>query len=127
MGKRSNVTNIEKYRKTAKPQKDANKKLVGARVKNARSKKRSSRLKTGASIFFIVSIFMLMSRYSTISKLNYEEHSLSRELEDTINRKKELYYELEMNTNSAKIEKEAREQLGMDYPKDEQIVYIDVH
>lgn len=123
MAKRSNVTNIAKYRKAAKKPQDA----LGPRAQNARAKKRSSRLKTGASIFFIVSIFMLMSRYSAISKLNYDAHSLNKELDDAINRKKELYYELEMKTNSAKIEREARGKLGMDYPKDEQIVYINVH
>lgn len=126
---KSNVTDIENYRKRSKPEvqkKQSDQKNYGPRMQSKRKKRRDSKLAGATVIFFVVSIFLLMSRYSVISKLNYEMHSLSNELEDQRNKKKELYYELEMKTNSAKVEKRAREELGMDYPKDEQIVYINV-
>ncbi|AHM56339.1 hypothetical protein EAL2_c10410 [Peptoclostridium acidaminophilum DSM 3953] len=121
------VADLEKYRQRKKrSSRDENANVDGARLARNRSKKNAALLRNGAVAFIAVAVFVIMARYSVISRLNYESHSLSKQLDEKVNEKKELYYEIEMKTNSATIEKEAREKLGMEYPADGQIVYIDV-
>ncbi len=71
-------------------------------------------------------MLFLMYRYSIISNLEYEVQSLNKELETMKNKKKELYLELEKLSKSGFVEKEAREKLQMNYPTEDQIVYIKI-
>lgn len=121
------IADLEKYRQRKKRSaRDENANVDGARLARNRSKRNAVLLRNGAIAFIAVAVFLIMARYSVISRLNYESHSLSKQLDEKLNEKKELYYEMEMKTNSATIEKQAREKLGMEYPADGQIVYIDV-
>ncbi len=68
----------------------------------------------------------LMYRYSLISELKYDINNLSRDLDEIKNQKKEIEVELEHSNRSDVIEKIAMEQLQMQYPSEEQIVYIEI-
>lgn len=121
MRKNSRVTNLKEYRKQ--------KLNTNYNDKNSYNKKKIKNKKKLRPIFilvlFIVCIILLfMYRYSVISNLKYEIQSLNKNLESIKNNKKELYLELENLSKSDFIEKTAKEKLNMDYPKDEQIVYI---
>lgn len=65
-----------------------------------------------------------MYRYSTISAIKYENNQLKKDLEAMENQKRELMMEIEKSKRSDVIEQMAKEQLGMQYPEEEQIVYI---
>ncbi len=52
-------------------------------------------------------------------ELENEKYQLERDRED-------LFAELEVVKNSVKIEERAKINLGMDYPKDEQLVYLSI-
>lgn len=73
------------------------------------------------------SLFLgLMYRYSVISELKYDINTINRELDEISNQKKEIQVQLEHSNRSDIIEKIAMEQLGMFYPSDENIVYIEI-
>ncbi len=76
--------------------------------------------------FVVVLLGMLMLRYSEISELKYDINSLTRDLEEIKNHKKEIEVELEQSNRSDVIEQIAIEQLQMMYPSDDQIVYIEM-
>jgi len=67
-----------------------------------------------------------MFRYSIISELKYEINTLTRDLDEIKNQKKEIEVQLEYSNRSDVIEKIAMEQLQMQYPSDDQIVYIEI-
>ncbi|OPJ56850.1 septum formation initiator family protein [Alkalithermobacter paradoxus] len=96
------------------------------REKNSKKKRKSiNPIKIG--LFIIVGIVLsLMCRYAIISTLKYEIHALNRELREIENKKRELHLNLERLSNSGYIEREAKKRLNMNYPDDEQIVYINV-
>lgn len=122
MKKNSKVKNLEEYR-DKKINNEYNEKKSCKKKKKSKTKKKYRPLFI-LIIFAILSILFFMYRYSIISNLKYEIQSLNKELENSKNKKKELYIQLENLSNSGYIEKKAREKLQMDYPKEEQIVYI---
>ena len=81
----------------------------------------------GLSLCFVGVLFgSLMFRYSIISELKYEINTLTRDLDEIKNQKKEIEVQLEHSNRSDVIEKIAMEQLQMQYPSDDQIVYIEI-
>lgn len=64
--------------------------------------------------------------YVIISQLKYDIHYLKKELKAEEILRDELKTKVDTNTSIPEIEKNAKEQLNMDYPKNEQIKYIDV-
>lgn len=71
-------------------------------------------------------LVVLMYRYSVISELKYDLNTINRELNEIANQKKEIQVKLEQSNRSDIIEKIAIEQLGMKYPSEENIVYIEI-
>ncbi|MBO3444634.1 hypothetical protein [Clostridium sp. CCUG 7971] len=64
--------------------------------------------------------------YSVISKLKYDIHYLKKELKEKEISRDELKTKVDTSTSIPEIEKKAKEELNMDYPRQEQIKYIDV-
>lgn len=73
-----------------------------------------------------VLLMVYMYRYSSITSMKYDINRMYKELEELENQKKELHLEIEKTKRSDLIESTAREQLGMEYPTEEQIIYITV-
>lgn len=79
-----------------------------------------------AGLLFVLLLTGYMYRYSMISSMKYEINRKYKELEELQNQKKELHLEIEKTKRSDLIESTAREQLGMEYPTEEQLIYITV-
>lgn len=82
-----------------------------------------------SSIFIALVFLVILGNiygYSVISKLKYDIHYLKKELREVEISRDELKTEVYTNTSIQEIERNAKEQLNMDYPKKEQIKYIDV-
>lgn len=64
--------------------------------------------------------------YVTVSELKYDIHYLKKELKAQEISRDELKTKVDTKTSIREIEKKAKEELNMDYPKKDQIKYIDV-
>ncbi len=78
------------------------------------------------AVLTVMSI-LLINRYSQIAKVKYDINGLNKELLEVQNQKDKLNVQMETSNRSDIIEKYAREQLGMDYPKEDKITYIKVN
>ena len=78
-----------------------------------------------AMIGLILSLFILY-RYANITKVRQEITELERQKFELEREKEDLITELESIKSSSKIEEEAMIKLGMSYPTEDQIVYINV-
>ncbi len=119
VAKKENYTFQENIDTTKKKRKKAN--------KHRKTNNVSSKLK----IFFYAAITMVVClgvllRFSYISQMQYDLLTMKNEIEALKEDKLLLTVELEKNKNLEKIETEAIQKLGMQYPKDNQIVYINV-
>lgn len=100
------------------------------RKKVVRKKKNNSVLKLFllAIPFIILSISLLiLSGYAKITTIRQELTELEREKVELEKTKMNLIADLEGIKSSGKIEEDAITKLGMDYPNDDQIVYITVN
>lgn len=82
-----------------------------------------------ASTFVVLVLLVILGNiygYAVISELKYDIHYLKKELRQVEISRDELKTEVDTNTSIQEIEKKAKEQLNMDYPKKDQIKYIDV-
>lgn len=70
---------------------------------------------------------LLIGRYSEIAKMQYEINKMNGELADKQTQIEELKVKLESQSGSEMIERYARENLGMEYPKEDKITYIRVN
>lgn len=77
-------------------------------------------------IIFSLSV-MLVDRYSKIAQIKYDINDLNKELSEKQREIDELEVQLESQNRSDIIEKYAREELGMEYPKESKITYIRVN
>ncbi len=93
-------------------------------------RKRKKFLKKFSRVFLFVFIFGMIigniSGQALISKLNYEVYYLKKDLREREIRLDELKEDVYTDASLKEIEKKAREELQMDYPKKEQIRYIQV-
>ncbi|RDY28479.1 hypothetical protein CHL78_004645 [Romboutsia weinsteinii] len=64
--------------------------------------------------------------YSAVSQLKYDIYYLEKELRQKEVALEEVKATLSNNTSVQEIEKKAKDELNMEYPKDDQIEYIDV-
>lgn len=100
--------------------------------KKEKKNKYKRRGKNKKLIFFFSAILMLgvcvsnIYGYSKVSELKYDIYYLKKDL----NKKEILLNQLEVENNNStsidEIENKVREELNMDYPKDEQIEYIKI-
>lgn len=100
------------------------------RKKVVRKKKNNSVLKLFLLTipFIILSISLLiLSGYAKITTIRQELTELEREKVELEKTKMNLIADLEGIKSSGKIEEDAITKLGMDYPNDDQIVYITVN
>jgi cell division protein FtsL len=76
------------------------------------------------SICFLISSIFLLQRYSEIQSLQLEINQLQKEKQELDRKKENLLVKLEGLKNNPEIEKQAKDLLGMDYPREDQVVYI---
>lgn len=97
------------------------------RKKEINKKKSKAKLKflKIVALMFLVCIFIL-NRYTKITRLSYEVTNLEKEVNELSREKEDLITELDGLKNVAKIEKDAKLELGMNYPTEDQIVYLNV-
>lgn len=77
-------------------------------------------------IIFSLSV-ILVERYSKIARVKYDINELNKELSEKQREVDDLKVQLESQNRSDIIEKYAREELGMEYPKESKITYIRVN
>jgi cell division protein FtsL len=98
--------------------------------KVAKKKKNNSNIKLSfigiATMFLILSLSILF-RYANITKVRSEITQLEREKVELEKTKQDLIAELEGIKSSSRIEEDAIYKLGMDYPSEEQIVYLTIN
>ena len=83
-------------------------------------------IKLGCVAFVFLFISTCMYGYSEVSKLKYKIGELESVLHNKTIEKDNIQVEIDLLTRSKEIEKKANEKLGMDYPLDNQIKYIEV-
>lgn len=76
-------------------------------------------------IGLILSLFVLY-RYAYITKVRLEITRLNEQKIELQKEKENLLADLESIKSSTKIEEDATLKLGMDYPSEDQIVYVDI-
>lgn len=114
MEKNNKIKNIGEYKKQ----------------KTNNYKKRSCKNKKFT--FFFVAITILgvcignVYGYSVVSQLKYDIYYLKKDLDKKEILLNQLQVENNNNTSINEIENRVREELNMDYPKDEQIEYIKI-
>ncbi|MCT4508544.1 MAG: cell division protein FtsL [Tepidibacter sp.] len=120
--------NLNEYKK--KKKKQLKKKTQLNNKNKPKNKKSRNKRKNLFYILFVAIILSIvitfMYRYSVISGLNYDKRSLESELKNKKNEKRKLDLQLEELSRSGFIEKEAIERLNMNYPTEEQTVYINI-
>lgn len=77
-------------------------------------------------IFVLLSFFMIILRYSQITKLNYDIVEIESKLTEQNAINSTLFIELDKITNLAEVRYIAETQLGMQKPDSYQIEYIEV-
>lgn len=109
------IKNINEYRKVKKNKhKDRKQKKIKKEI---------------VVLLFMVSVSIIVINlcgYSKISQLKYEIHYLKKDLRQKEVILEQLKSELYAKTSTEQIEQDAKEKLNMDYPKENQINYIDV-
>lgn len=93
----------------------------------SRSKPKKSLIKIAIAVTVLGIFIGNIYGYSIVSKLKYDIYYLEKELRQKEVALEELKATLVNNTSVQEVEKKAKEELNMDYPKDEQIEYIEVN
>lgn len=143
-GSKDNIRDINEYqRRTQKkrPKEFADQQQQSQKIasKSKTKKKRKMKRPTYRSVMrkvtwmitfmgILVGTLLLgfMYRYAVISSMKYEVNRQYKELEELKNNKKELQLEIEKSKRSDVIENMARDLLGMEYPTEQQIIYVRV-
>lgn len=99
--------------------------------KRSRKKKKYNKSSYKLSIMGITIIGLILSlfilyRYVNITKIGVEITELEKQKAELEKEKDDLTAQLESIKSSSKIQEDAEIKLGMDYPTEEQIVYVDV-
>ncbi len=79
------------------------------------------------AFIFLVACLSILFRYTQLTQMRVEISKLESEKNTLEKEKQEKLSELEEVKNSAKIEEDATAKLGMNYPTEAQIVYLDVN
>ena len=92
-------------------------------------KRRNTRTRVKAVLWIALifaAFFLVTSRYSNLTKLNYEIAEVKNQLEGQNSINSALAVELDQKTNIMIIRHSAETDLGMHEPNNHQIIYIDV-
>lgn len=114
--KNSKVKNINEYKK----------KKENKHKKRQRRKLKKCILRFGLFLFSFLIIIVNICGYSIIGNLKYDIYYLEKELREEEIRLDELKVKVYTNTSIREIEKRAKEELNMNYPKKDQIRYIEI-
>ena len=114
--KNNKVKNINEYKKDKR---NKNKKRQGRKIKKFI-------LRFGLFLSCFLIIIANICGYAVIGNLKYDIHYLKKELRQEEIRLDELRAKVDTNTSIREIEQRAKEELNMDYPKKNQIRYIEV-
>ena len=115
--KNDKVKNINEYKNEKK---NKYKKRQGKKVKKVI-------LRFGLILLFFLIIIANICGYSVIGNLKYDIYYLKKELREEEIRLDELKAKVDTNSSIREIEERAKEELNMDYPKQNQIRYIEVN
>ncbi len=110
------VKNINEYKKENK---NKHKKRQGRKIKKVI-------LRFGLFLVCFLMIIVNICGYSVIGNLKYDIYYLKKELREEEIRLDELKAKVDTNSSIREIEERAKEELNMDYPKKNQIIYIEV-
>ena len=103
------------------------KKAVNQKKKNMKKNmKNKLNLVVSAFIILVVCLSVLVG-YAHITEMRLEITKLDNQKVELEKEKQELLAKLDSLKNSDKIEEDARLKLGMVYPTEDQIVYVDVN
>ena len=94
------------------------------RRKRARSAQKL--LGTGFAVVGTILSLLILIGYLNITRINHEIAQLEEQKMELNREKEDLIAELEAIKSPAKLEEDALNKLGMDYPTEEQVVYLDV-
>ena len=92
-------------------------------------KKAKSSSKILAIMFAIIGLILciyILNGYTNITKMKLEIMELENQRYELERDREDLIAKLEYIKNSAKIEENAKIKLGMDYPNEEQLVYLSI-
>ncbi len=99
-------------------------------VSEKRVKKRESGYKSKSHIFSVIFVFticiIIIAHYAYIAEINFNINMLERELKELKKANSSLNVELARTINLQSLETIAFEDLNMQYPSADQIVYINV-
>lgn len=116
MKKNNEIQDINEYRRTNKNN-----------YKNRKGKKLKKKILVFFSSIVLLGVMIVnICGYSIISQMKYDIYYLKKELRDKQISLEGLKSEIGTNTSIKEIEKKAKEKLNMDYPKKDQIEYIEV-
>lgn len=97
------------------------------RKKKRRKKKVSSKISAILfAIFGLLLCIYILNGYTNITRLRLQIVKLEDKKYELEKEREDLMAQLEYMKNTAKIEENARVKLGMDYPNEEQLVYLTV-
>ena len=114
--KNNKVKNINEYKKNKK----------NKHKKRQRSKLKKVILRFSLFLSCILIIIINICGYSIIGNLKYDIYYLEKELREEEIRLDELKFKVYTNSSIREIEKRAKEELNMNYPKKNQIRYIEI-
>ena len=105
---------------------------VEERPKRVKKRKKKSKASSKLIIIGIAIIGLILSLYilygyANLTKTRLEITELEKQKYELEREKEDLIAELEGIKSSSKIEEDAIVKLGMDYPREEQIVYMEVN
>lgn len=126
-------TKNHKSKKDIRLEINSSKKKNGIHERKGKKRKSISKTRKVTAITFLISLIfafmfvVLIYRNTKIVRLKYDINELNKELLNLENEKEILEVQMESSNRSDMIEKYAREQLGMDYPKENKITYIKVN
>ena len=114
--KNNKVKNINEYKNEKK---NKHKKRQGRKIKKII-------FRFGLFLVCFLIIIINICGYSVVGNLKYDIYYLKKELREEEIRLDELKANVDTSTSIREIEKRAKEELNMDYPKKNQIRYIEV-
>lgn len=137
MKKKAKVRNLDEFRNKKKAEKENKLKLerefdenFAKNMKENKKRLFKKRLFKKFKMSFVILLLFLFGfmiyRWSLISRIAYERNNLENDLGKMRSKTKEINLQLEKMTNSNYVERLARERLQMDYPREDQIIYMQV-
>ncbi len=122
---RSYPTPSEEWQNPARSPKEQLETLKHARRRPKPAVKTRARVKIFVAVVLVFGICAgLVTRYAQLAVLNTEINSLDAELKKEQANLETLELQKTYATNLSEIEKNAQTKLGMDFPKQDQVIYI---